>query len=132
MFYASCPYACPTLISDVKRLEQMLDEKARAGTRVLLVTFDPDRDTPEKLTELARTHKVDTTRWRFARAPKDDTRDLANVLGLKYRQLENGEFNHSSVITVIDGGGNIRGRVEGLEQPNADLVATLQKLARAD
>ena len=132
MFYATCPFACPTLISDIKRLEQKLDPKLRAKTRVLLVTFDPDRDTPDKLMELAKVHKVDTKRWKFARANKEDTRALANVLGLKYRQLASGQFNHSSVISVVDGKGLIRGRVEGLERPNEELLETLKTLASAE
>lgn len=132
MFYATCPYACPTLISDIKRIEQRLDKKARAATRVLLVTFDPERDTPQKLTEIAREHGVDTQRWKFARASEENTRDLANVLGLKYRKLKSGQFNHSSVITVIDEKGIIRDRVEGLQQSNDTLVETLQQLASTE
>jgi protein SCO1/2 len=129
MFYATCPFASPTLISDIKRLDRKLDAKARQEMRVLLVTFDPERDTPEKLGQLAKTHQVDTKRWTFARASKDDTRDLANVLGLKYRQLPSGQFNHSSVITVVDEKGMIRARVEGLQSPNTELISTLQRLA---
>jgi len=128
MFYATCPYACPTLISDIKRIDQKLSAAERSQVRVLLVTFDPDRDTPEKLAELAKTHAVDTKRWKFARASKEATRDLAAVLGLKYRQLPSGQFNHSSVITVVDGKGMIRARTEGLESENQQLVAKLHEL----
>lgn len=132
MFYATCPYACPTLISDIKHIEKRLDKKARAATRVLLVTFDPERDTPQKLSEIAKEHGVDTQRWKFARASEDDTRNLANVLGLKYRKLKSGQFNHSSVITVVDGKGIIRDRVEGLQQSNDKLVETLGQLAGSE
>jgi protein SCO1/2 len=128
MFYASCPYACPTLISDIKRLEKQLDPRTRARVRVLLVSLDPERDTPERLKALAALHGIDQSRWRLARAPEDQVRELAAVLGLKYRKLKNGEFNHSSVITVLDGRGMIQARLDGLEQPLDALAKSLEQL----
>lgn len=125
MFYASCPYACPTLISDIKRLERQLDEPTRNRTRVLLVSFDPERDVPTKLKALCRQHKLDEKRWRLTSAPAERVRELAAVLGIKYRPLKDGEFNHSSVISMLDENGKLIARVEGLDQPLEPLLAAL-------
>lgn len=128
MFYGTCPYACPMLISNIGRLLKSLEPGARRHTRVLLVSLDPDRDTHEKLAKLKRDHGLDE-RWVLARAPADDVRELAAVLGIKYRRLEGGGFNHSTVITVLDQRGRARGRLDGLEQPLDEMVRVLNALA---
>jgi protein SCO1/2 len=43
------------------------------------------------------------------------------VLGIRYRQLPEGGFNHSSVIALLDPGGVFLARVEGMGQP-ADVL----------
>src|SRR5690625_306064 len=49
MIYANCQTACPVLVEDVKRLYHGLDDAQQADTRVLVVSFDAERDTPEAL-----------------------------------------------------------------------------------
>lgn len=128
MFYASCPFACPTLISDIQRFDKSLDEATRARLRVLLVSIDPERDTPENLRALAARHQLDTTRYRLASAPDGAVRELAAALGFKYRKLEGGAFNHSSLITLLDPRGFPATRIEGLNQPSDALVARLKAM----
>ena len=129
MFYASCPDACPLLIADLQRIEMELPPNARADLRVVLVSLDPGRDTPEALQALARAHGVDESRWRFLRAPDDSVREIAAVLGIKYRRLPDGNFNHSSIITLLDRAGVIETRVEGIGQPHAELLKRLRASA---
>ena len=117
MFYATCPDACPLLIADLKRIERELSPHTRADLRIVLVTLDPEHDTPEALRALARAHGLDTSRWRLLRAPDDTVREIAAVLGIRYRQLPEGGFNHSSVITLLDASGVALARVEGVGQP---------------
>ncbi|HET8576827.1 MAG TPA: SCO family protein [Methylomirabilota bacterium] len=126
MLYASCRDACPLLLADIKRIEMDLPARVRADLRVLLVTLDPERDTPEALQALARAHRVDESRWRFVTAPDDTVREIAAVLGIKYRRLADGTINHSSVITLLDPSGVIQSRVEGIGQPHADLLRLLR------
>ena len=93
-------------------------------------SFDAERDTPEVLAKLARERKVDLNRWKLARASDDRVRELAAVLGLKYRRLEGGAFNHSSAIALLDSSGRIAGRIEGLSQPVDSLVSRATALLR--
>ncbi|MEJ2757279.1 MAG: SCO family protein [Anaerolineales bacterium] len=46
--YTSCPDVCPTTLSDLKRVTEILGDKAEQ-TQVVFVTVDPERDTVEKL-----------------------------------------------------------------------------------
>lgn len=130
MFYGECPHACPMLISDLKAIVRDLDPETRAATRVLLVTFDPARDTPEALRQLAAKHRVDLERWRFASASDADVRTLAAALDIKYRRLPDGGYNHSSLITLLDARGVIVAKVDGLQQPSEALRARAKTVAQ--
>mgnify|MGYP001400059415 CR=1 FL=1 len=128
MFYATCPHACPMLITDLKRVERALPAHLRDQVQVVLVTFDPARDTAEKLKALLEAHQVDAKRWRMLRTDPAKVQELAAVLGIKYRFTSKGAINHSTVITLLDREGAIAARLEGLRQPEAPLVEKLVAL----
>ncbi len=114
MFYARCQLVCPMLIETGRALERALSSEERARLRVLLVSLDPLHDTPPVLAHTAREHGVDTHRWTLARTDGATVRRLASVLDVRYRQLENGEFNHTSALLLLDGEGRILARTERL------------------
>lgn len=118
MFYGSCPAACPLIVTHIKQIEASLSPEVRADTRVLLVSFDAERDTPTALTRLVSAHRVDGSRWRLAAGAEDDARQLANAIGVHYRKEEGGVFSHDSVIAVLDRDGRI---VASVDDPSADL-----------
>jgi protein SCO1/2 len=119
MLYGSCPAACPLIVAHIKQIESQLPPDVRAKTRVLLVSFDPERDTPERLRELAEAHRAALARWRFATGADDEVRELANALGVTYRKGEGGAIAHDSVISVLDAEGRVVARVN---DPSADLA----------
>ena len=123
MFYGSCGVACPRLIEDVRQIVAAIPAERRDATRVLLVSFDPARDDPAALARLGAERGLDPARWTLAVARADDARLLAAVLGVRYRQLPNGEFVHSSVITVLDADGHAVARLDGMGGDTEALAA---------
>lgn len=119
MFYGSCPVACPMIISRIKSIEAQLPESARHDVRILLVSFDGAHDSPEVLAGIAKARELDTSRWSLARGSDDDVRQIAAVLGVSYRALPSGAFEHDSVITVLDRDGRTMVRDD---DPYADLA----------
>lgn len=107
MFYGSCPAACPMLITAMQVYESRLPEVPQARLRVLLVSFDAARDTPEQLDRLARLHRADPARWTLSSASEADARRIAALLGVSYRRLPGGDFDHSLKITLLDEDGRI-------------------------
>jgi len=131
MFYASCDYACPTLIRDLVAIDERLSPAARAKTRIVLVSVDPERDTPAVLARLREGHGVAEPRWTFARARGEEpTRELAAAIGLTYRRLPDGNYNHSSILLALDATGTPRARIDGLKQDAGAFAAALEVLAR--
>jgi protein SCO1 len=126
MFYGSCGYVCPTLIARLHHLENSLDAPARAQLRVLLVSIDPAHDTPEVLMALAENHHADAQRWTLARAEPADVRKIAALVGVQYRQLPDGSFNHSVLVTLLDAQGVPLARSAKLSGEDAEFTAALR------
>jgi len=118
MFYGSCPATCPLIIDTLRAVEKKLDEPRRKQLRVLLVSLDHERDTPAALRKLADERRVDTARWTLAHADEASVRRIAAALGIQYRKLPNGEFSHSTIISVLDPAGKIL--VQSAELGHAD------------
>jgi protein SCO1/2 len=114
MFYGSCPAACPMLITAIHVYESHLSPASRDRLRVLLISFDRARDTPGQLAGLARLHHADPARWTFASAGESDARKMAALLGISYRRQADGEFDHSLLITLLDGRGRVLAKTSKL------------------
>lgn len=102
MFYTSCRYICPLIIDSARGVEQALDEGERAGLRVVLVSMDPDRDDVAALKRISDRRRLDTRRWSLARTDAQSVRRIAAALGIRYRALADGEFNHTSQMLLLD------------------------------
>jgi protein SCO1/2 len=126
MFYGSCPMACPLLIDTVRTIEQALTPQERAQIRVLMVSIDPERDTPQALAALAEQRRIDTKRWTLARADANDVRMLAAALNIQYRRLPNGEYNHTSVITLLDSQGQVVKQTSALGRADPEIVKAIR------
>jgi protein SCO1/2 len=128
MFYGTCHGACPVLIHDLQRIDAALDPATRADTRVVMISFDPEHDTPEHLRELANESHLDTTRFSLLHGSDNDVRNVAAVLGVQYARTAEG-FNHSNQIMLLDRDGVPSFTLEGLGQPVEEIVRRTQALA---
>jgi|CZKU01.1.fsa_nt_gi protein SCO1/2 len=128
MFYGTCPSACPMLISTIKQAMSKLDAATAAEVRVLLVSFDPVRDTPEALRAIVTRRELDP-RWKLASAPEDQVRDLAALLGVQYRRLPDGNFSHTSSIVLLNRAGAIDTRLDDTAQPVNSLVVRARAIS---
>jgi protein SCO1/2 len=126
MFYTSCPNVCPLLLAAIQRFEAALSPTERARLRVTVVSLDPQRDTPQALKAVAGRHGVDAGRWTLARVADPDVRTLAAVLDLRYRRLPSGEFNHSSVIELLDAEGRKVAKTSLLARLDNEFLARIR------
>ena len=129
MFYTSCQYICPLIVESGKAVDRQLDASQRARLGVVLISMDPARDTPAALQQVVASRGVDAGRWLLAAPPAGKVRDVAGVLGIRYRQLADGEFNHSSALILLDADGRILARTEKIgSTPDPEFVAAVRKV----
>ncbi len=113
MFFASCEYACPVLVHDLQRARALLAPEVRAKARVVLVTFDTRRDTPEALRAFRTRFELDSM-WVLLRGTETAVQDLAMLLGVKYKLDARGQYAHSNLLTVLNAEGEIVHQHAGL------------------
>ncbi|HKU89446.1 MAG TPA: SCO family protein [Steroidobacteraceae bacterium] len=127
MFYGSCQATCPMIIDTLRATERAVSADQRAGLRVLMISFDPQRDTPAALRAIAEERRIDGTRWTLAHADASTVRTIAALLNIQYRQLPSGEFNHSTVISLLSPVGEIEATTSALGHADSGLIAQLRK-----
>lgn len=128
MFYTSCQYICPLIVESGKAVERQLTPAQQKALGVTLISMDPARDNPAALKKVVEQRKLDASRWTLASPRADDVRAVAGVLGIRYRQLADGEFNHSSALILVDANGRILARTEKIgSQPDPEFVAAVRK-----
>ncbi|MGK7311249.1 MAG: SCO family protein [Candidatus Longimicrobiales bacterium M2_2A_002] len=128
MVYTSCAYACPRIMLDMKRIEAELGAEYEGEVGFVVVSIDPERDTPEKLAEFAEGSRLDPARWTLLHGSPGDIRELAVLLGVQYRRTAPGEWVHSNLLTVLDRDGEIVHRQLGL---GTDPTGTLDAIRAA-
>lgn len=114
MFYTSCRYICPLIVDSAKGVEHKLSPAERARLGILLVSLDPARDDTAALAAIATKRKLDPAHWTLARTEAGGVRRTAALLGIRYRALADGEFNHTSALVLLDAQGRVLARTEKL------------------
>jgi protein SCO1 len=127
MVYTHCHHTCPQIVADMKLLET---ELAATGTDAgfVLVSLDPERDTPEQLHRFAEALRLDPERWTLLTGTDGGTRALAALLNVRYRAEAEREIAHTNQLTVLDAEGRIVHQRPSLDE---DLAATLAAVRRA-
>lgn len=128
IFYSSCEYACPIIVGRMKAVQAALEEAKRAdGAGFVLVSMDPGHDDPSRLKDYAKRMEL-AGDWTLMQGADGDVRELAALLGFRYRQEKDGGFAHSNMITVLDREGRIAYRSLGLDSDVNDAVEAVKKL----
>lgn len=134
MFYASCRYICPLVIDSIRSIERRLSPAERQRIGFVLVSMDPERDSPEALARLMTERRLDAARWQLLQPRAGDLRALAGILGIRYRLLADGEFNHTTSLVLLDSDGRILSRTEklGADSDPAFMEAVRRAAAVSD
>lgn len=127
MIYTSCKTACPKLTIDMKNIAQKVGHKDSDDLRYVLISIDPEHDTPERMREFLRTYQLDSKQWVFLRSSETNTRELANVLAMKYKQISPMDFSHSNIISVYSKEGLLAHQKEGI---SIDIDKTVEAVKK--
>jgi protein SCO1/2 len=114
------------------------DPVGKKNVRLLSISFDPERDTPEKLKQyglgyLGKDAKDDFTVWQLAVGPEKDVRAIADFFGLRYEtdQTDKTQINHSLITAVISPEGKVTRIFTGSNWTPQQVMSELQSQVAA-
>lgn len=128
MIYTSCQVACPRLVADMRNIDQQIEDKLKEKVKMILVSIDPETDTPETLKQFAIENHMDSDQWLFLQGTENSVREFANVLAVKYKQITPVDFSHSNIISVFDQKGVLQHQQEGLGVDNKSTISEIISL----
>lgn len=127
MFYGTCRFACPLIVASMNAVRRELPKADQGQVDLMLVSFDPERDTVEALAKYYRDRRLDSNAWTFARSSSDAVRKLAAILDIRYRQRDDLEFDHANVLVLLDREGRIKARTSEIgQEPDPEFMKALR------
>jgi len=128
MFFSQCSYACPATVTDLIRIREKLPDARRAEARIVMVSFDTERDTPAALKAFRESRGLPED-WVLLHGADDAVRELAALLGVKFKREKDGNFAHSNLITILSRDGEITHQRAGLSGGLDEAAAALDAAA---
>ncbi len=129
--FTKCLGPCPTVTKQFRDLQSRLREE---DIRLVTLTVDPVRDTPEVLASYAKLNGADPEKWHFL------TGDQAEIYGLIHRSFrmpvqeivgpdrqEGFEVIHSTNVMLVDAEGVVRGKFNAAK--DAEMAQLRRELA---
>jgi protein SCO1/2 len=129
MLYTNCEFACPRILADMQRIRDSLSDKVLQETNFVIVSIDPERDTPERLTQFADENNLSDKQWTLLNGDRGDILELAALLGFKYKRISDTDFTHSNMLTVLNRQGEIAFQRNRLGDNPSDIIAAIEKAA---
>ena len=131
MIYTTCKAACPRLVADMRNIQSQVPDANNKNVKYVLVSIDPETDTPERLKQFAIDNEMDSDQWVFLRGSENDTREFAAVLAVSYKAISPIDFSHSNIISVFDQQGLLVHQKEGLGVDSKETIESIIKLSNS-
>ena len=120
-FFTSCRSICPAIMKGMARLQDGFAARNIAGIRLVSISVDPERDTPEVLGAYGKELGVDPLRWTLLTGDPETVRRLV-VDGFKTPLAAPApeapgpiDIAHTGKLVLVDGLGRIRGYYDSNE-----------------
>ena len=120
--YTSCalPQFCYRLANHFNVVQRRFQARMGRDLVLLTLTFDPARDTPERLADYAAQWKADPSRWHFLTGSVEEVRRVCRLFGVDAFPDE-GLISHSTRTVVVDRRGVLAASIEGNQHTATQL-----------
>lgn len=130
--YTFCPDICPTTLAQLRQIKMQLPKASVERLQVILVSVDPQRDTPAKLKDYLSYFDKD---FRGFNAPVPVLAEFAKAVSMPYVEPDTSKPNytvsHSGNLALIGPDGTQRGFIRAPFN-TGKLVAQLPAVLRGD
>ena len=129
--YTTCPDTCPLTLRRLVAAHQRLPETLRDRIRLLAVTVDPERDTPEQVRHYVVANGFDPS-LRFLTGERATLESVWSGFGIAVirHPLPHGQYEvrHTAVTYVLDRNGSLRYLIRDEALEPARLAELLERL----
>jgi protein SCO1/2 len=130
--FTNCAGTCPIMTTAMAELQATLTEQKLDDVKLVSITVDPERDTPEVLSKFAEGYGAQANRWFFLTGEGAAIQQLANKGFLLSAATSGGPEEepiiHSNRFVLVDRQARIRGYYDGTDE--AEVQKLMRDLAR--
>lgn len=135
--YTHCPDICPLITFNMRDIQNEFESDD--NLLLISVSFDPDRDTPDVLSDYASNFRLNQENWQLLTGDKNVVESLLSKLNISTvktptRFTESGTpvyfIDHTDRITLIDNKGQIRKHYPGSELDKDQVVNDIRILLK--
>lgn len=128
--YTYCEHSCPVILSKLKYIEHSLPATYKDKVHFLLISLDPERDTPAVFKAYMKEKELDEKYWKMLNGDPDDVLDLSALVGVRYKPMNNAskDIAHSNMITVLDYEGRIQHQMKGLDDSLELIISKIKQV----
>lgn len=135
--YTNCPDICPMTTHNMQLVDEKLLKENITNINFIIVSFDPERDTPEILNKFASIRNIDLKRWGFYTGGKTSIEELMDEFEVKAFPSDTsysseGKLRYSMIhtdrISLIDYEGSLRKYYSGSKLNLDELYNDIKKL----
>ena len=122
MVYTHCPDICPMTTHNMQLVQQKLSTDLKKNVKFVVISFDPNRDTPSVLKKFAEIRDITFDNWAMLSGDEQNTKEVMLKFGVKAIPSDSsyddyGELNynviHTDRISLIDQEGKLRSNYKG-------------------
>jgi len=106
--YTWCPDVCPMLTDKLARVQDELGANFGVNVAFVSITVDPERDTPEVLSDYAAAFDANLAGWSFLTGDLAAVREVARRYGVAVAAGPDGQVDHTLLTTLVDRQGAMR------------------------
>lgn len=100
--YTSCHSVCPVVAARMAQIRTRLQAALDADrVHLLSISFDPEVDSPARLSDFAQNFSAASDNWWMARS-RDDLKPLLDFFGVTVIPVGNGMYVHNAAYYLID------------------------------
>lgn len=137
MVYTHCPDICPMTTHNMQLVESKLSKDELDKVRFVVISFDPNRDTPSVLKKFAEIRDIDFNHWSFLSGDEQNTKEVMLKFDVKavpadssYDEQGNLSYYiiHTDRISLIDQNGLLRKNYVGSTADINEIVNDIEYL----
>ena len=100
MMYADCEGVCPLITMNLKRVQKILNERINHDIFFYSMTVKPEQDSPAKLREYVKMHRIDTKYWQFLTGKPEEMDIIRHLTGFADPdpEIDKDKARHSGMV----------------------------------